>query len=127
MGTFAATREQWHEALKKAVAERGADFRYEDDPEFAADKDEYATCANTVNGRAACIVGLAYYNLFGELVPEVHQHDNVTSILHYLDIADAGEETLQWALSDAQTVQDNEGTWGEALSAFEKSIIEGGY
>jgi hypothetical protein len=128
------TRENFAEAMRKAVELRGEDYTYPEaipydgsDPsknrsdDFHAERGE---CLYTdARGNPACIIGQALYLIDPALVPGNGVVAGASEVLGNLGNDDFG---LAVACDRAQEIQDNDGTWGKALSEFEKSLANYG-
>lgn len=115
------TVEQAMDAIRDAVDERGYDFKYSD--MFGSGMFGDSRCRNVVDGRPACLVGLALWR-FGEKngLPEkfMLSYPVGTSIrlaerLKEDGILNIGKKA-QLLLRIAQDVQDECKSWGDALT-----------
>lgn len=105
------TTEDALRALEEAVAEKGEDYTYPRVP----DKNGYPSCYYVVDGAPSCIAGHALRRL-GVPLPALTQFEGtVPSGLAAAGAFDAEEGALD-ALDEAQRIQDQGGTWGEALA-----------
>lgn len=107
-------------ALQEAVAEREADYRY---------KEHFANCRYQDQGEPSCIVGLALSKM-GVSIDKLDEMDNNCDVFSTsVDALCSAElfpiklnKTEVQALSEAQACQDQGGTWGEALKAYDQSL-----
>ena len=90
------------EHLRAVVADKGDDYVY---PE--------SSCAYSLDGEPACIVGHVYARL--GLLPLARRN-----AIAWRMFPDLISEKARSALEAAQRVQDARGTWGEALAAAER-------
>jgi hypothetical protein len=110
-------------ALRTVVFEKGADYVY---PGTSGDK-----CFNFVDGEPSCIVGsvLALLGLTFEQADRlgVSGSSSAWDTTRELNLDDDFEWTIteqaKQIFGEAQTVQDNRKTWGEALAAAEAEVI----
>jgi len=111
------TREQFIEAMHKAVAERGEDFVYPDEWRESASCLYYIESPMGVR-EGACIVGKAIEIATGGEVYTGYNAAAYEVLSEEYDLAgDVGDAAFV-----AQRVQDTGGTWGEALAAFEEYL-----
>lgn len=96
-------------ALRETVAVRGGDFVYE------------GQCVYQLNGKPACIVG----HVLARLLPEEWRETEIVkrNLSAYL-LAEHGLASLDAAnaLDAAQSAQDQEIPWGEALEEAERVV-----
>lgn len=106
-------------ALKAAVEEKGADYKYE--PPLA-DDDGDDVCVYVHNGAPSCLVGHALHSL-GVSLSDLSTHgdrrlNNVHRLL--IELADRGiavsSAVTEHLFSTVQGAQDSGIPWGEALS-----------
>lgn len=116
--------EQFIEAMKAAVAERGEDYVY---PEWSGNgleddyHDKWGQCEySTPSGEPACLIGLALSKIDEDLVPK-YGEGNISA---YYALPESISDVVRQAANEAQDEQDNEKTWGEALGAFMNFIEE---
>jgi hypothetical protein len=112
------------EALNAAVEEKGADYVYEGEGTF---------CAYVASGEPSCIVGNALHRL-GVSIPTLVKMDkcaiggSVITSRKVLDVLEDSGFTLDGdvitLLSTAQTLQDDEVPWGEAVRAARDEPME---
>ncbi len=107
------TDEQFIAAMREAVKVRGEDFVYPDEWR----EDGYGACHYTVNGEGACIVGKALEIAAGE----PYEGDNGGAYVVLSEVFGLSEKVAE-AARNAQVVQDNSRTWGEALADFEATL-----
>ena len=119
------TDEQWTDALKKAVADKGEEFVYKRQPNpnapvvmtcYYAEEIQDETGVHLIPG---CLVGHAAYLLGGEeTLGELHSQEGLgaQSALGYLDLASVEAREL---LGDIQGRQDQGVPWGEAIGDLE--------
>lgn len=137
------TVENFTQAMREAVAERGADYVYPavGSPEAIAGwrgrgyehadgpfsnqdvKPGYGGCKYVLkDGTPACIIGLALYKIDPALLPKANP--SAQAVLDNLGVNDGA---LLFAAQKAQEAQDKGKTWGVALEVFEDGLrIEGG-
>lgn len=115
-------------AMRKAVADKGSDFRYCTEYGGAEPKDFQLSvgnvCAYQLDGVPACIIGVAIFNVTGV----VYYGDNEAAedVLIGVFRRELGEGVLD-AARMAQTAQDRNKTWGHALTYFENHLRNKGY
>ena len=107
------TDEQFITAIEVAVQERGEGFRYKD--AYAEQYAEEGGCEYTVDGQGACIIGKAIQIMTGE--PYSGYNSPADEALFEVPFR-AVSMRLRRAAVAAQRVQDDNGTWGEALKEF---------
>lgn len=113
------TREQFTEAMEKAVAERGEDFVYPDEWQNA-----YGFCQYYIEGiGAACLIGKALENL-GFDVRSLENNGAITILEEVFKITDRG---LIVAAQRAQTMQDWGQSWGDALMEYKDVLASSRY
>ena len=99
------------ELLQRAVAEKGADYVYDPD---SANPGSYGCAYFQQDGTPSCLVGhvIAYKGLTKGLLG-VWNGSDVDLLVErgFLDL----DERAQWLLANAQNLQDNGKSWGEAL------------
>lgn len=116
--TFPYSSEQFVEAMRKAVAERGEDFVYPIEWRLAGEQN--GICQYTIDGAPACIVGAALYHMTGKVYEGLNE--SADEVLRtYFGIAN---EAVTTAAAHAQEAQDANKTWGEALKEFEVVLAE---
>lgn len=97
-------------AVIEAVRERGEDYVY-----------EYNQCVYYLNGKPACLIGVAFDKV-GHTLEEISSNlASAVSVMHDLGYA----EIVYVAASEAQDIQDDKGTWGQALAQFFKRLNAG--
>lgn len=115
------------ELLEAAVAERGADYVYE---RIGFDSNSTGpSCVYVRSGCPSCLVGLAMTKA-GTPIEQLAEWDtrfecDAQSVLLDDGLATAGAAEV---LTVAQSVQDDGGTWGEALDAAKElaaATVEG--
>jgi hypothetical protein len=107
------------DAIRAAVKEKGEDYVY---PDHLRDGGvRQGSCQYTVGGEGACIVGKAIQIATGSVY--TGGNSNATSVLEFYDVS----YEVRNAFARAQSRQDLNATWGEALSEFENRLIEGGH
>lgn len=112
------TLDQITEALEAVVAERGEEYRYDDD--FEKHHASYG-CRYIIGEKPACIVGALYSRLgvSNSTLKKWNGYGGVRSIaFHSRLIPDEAEE----ALGRTQASQDTGHTWGQALEMFRSQI-----
>lgn len=116
------TTEDFIQAMRDAVAERGADYVYPPFENFADDyHNEFGACQyQTPDGTPACIVGLALSKIDPNLVPEYGEDPGAERFLTGKGLDPSVAEAAGWA----QGIQDDGKTWGEALKEFERVIAK---
>lgn len=98
--------------LRSAVKERGHDYKY---------NKHFTTCANVVEDKPACIVGLSLWRYFeqegGEQYMLQCQTGSVVAVAERLQLAGILDisKKAQLIFSTAQVLQDCGQTWGAAL------------
>lgn len=112
------TRDTMRAALILAVAKRGADYVYDKTIPGWSRFDEGMVCVySTPDGSPACLFGEALsilgYDITGIGVT------GIGAILRDLGVEDSA---LRLACESAQTAQDLERTWGEALTQFDEFL-----
>lgn len=103
------TEEQFTQAMRDAVAERGADYVY-------TQVDEYIGCQYTEeDGEVGCLIGLALFKLDSETVPVWNAMGAMGAdvVLGKL-VPDA----VAFAARRAQSRQDDGLPWGESLETY---------
>lgn len=124
------TRENFTQAMRQAVAERGADWTYPNPSEQSRAEGWYSPFGSTIcryglpDGTPACLIGYAI-NLvdptqFAQIADSAGGADEIFA---ELDVSDYG---LGVAANAAQSLQDEQGTWGAALEAFESALLHNG-
>lgn len=116
--TFPYSSEQFVEAMRKAVAERGGDFVYPAEWRLVGEPE--GICSYTVDGAPACIVGAALYHMTGKVYDGPNQSADEV-LRSYYGITD---EAVTVAAAHAQEAQDANKTWAEALAEFEEVLAE---
>lgn len=108
------TADQALNLLKNAVLERGHDYKY---------SESFGICANVVDGKPACIVGLSLWRYFEQEGGEQHmlkqQNGTIVTVAECLKragILDISKKA-QLIFSTAQVLQDGGQTWGVALNS----------
>jgi hypothetical protein len=110
--------------MDQAVEERGGSFVYYD--QFAESYREYGTCRYQVDGQPACLVGLALSKA-GLTVEELELLEGSSIQASYeqgrlpAERLEITHEALK-VLELAQTLQDNDATWGEALESARSEV-----
>lgn len=109
------------EAIEAAVEERGAAWEY---PKY----EEVPTSWHGIGGEClyvtsdtkqpACIVGLA----LAKMGFAADQMDVITNAPEIMEQLDVGSNEERCAAMCAQEVQDNGGSWGEALKEYHNSL-----
>ena len=112
--------EQFIQAMRDAVAERGRDYVYPlGNPDYALHD---SSCVySTPDGTPACLIGLALSKVMPEAVPE---YDAPTETADELLLPLGFSQIVADAAFAAQTVQDTERTWGLALDVFEDVLAD---
>jgi hypothetical protein len=120
------------EALHKIVAEKGEDYIY---PNGISGR----TCFYAQGGAPSCIVGHVIAALEPEAFREIAAAERVAGSFGAIEAVNGFEygdeidnysstphltsdETLEQALSAAQTAQDGGMTWGEAMNAYDRIV-----
>lgn len=120
--TLVVTQEAAMDALRDAVAEKGAEYVYPENEKIGI------SCSYVWDGRPSCIVGNALHRLGVSLDIlgrfEMTTAASVLDSLRYRKILVVDTETRQ-AYDEAQTAQDDGRPWGEALAAAEESLPVG--
>jgi hypothetical protein len=127
------TRENFTAAMERAVAERGADYKYPTaqlNPEWEGTNpgvnipriiaDDYHTQTgacfySTPGGEPACIIGQALFNIDPKLLPKPDLVAGAEDVLYNMGVRDNG---LRLAANKAQEAQDDGERWGSALAEF---------
>ena len=125
--TTVLTKNAVQEALDKAIAERGADYRYTDthgDGCFYADWDEA-----TKTPAPSCVVGFVVDAIDHATFEALARTEATEGTFSAPEIADYGlaqfeDEDVQQALAFAQEAQDEGLTWGQARE-FAIRYLEG--
>ena len=105
------------QAFEEVVNERGEDYTY---PEKW--RTEFGGCKYSHKGKPACIVGAAFEKLTGAVIPEKYSNQSALYVTDYLFPSRPIElDTLVSAICGAQCVQDQGGTWGDALEKIKDS------
>lgn len=103
------TRENFTQAMRDSVAERGEDYVYRNDPRFGGSE-----CVYSAHGKPACLIGVAIYKLTGDLVdPDAGSASGVM-----IDNYGVDDMSLCFAADRAQLAQDTGETWGDALKKY---------
>jgi hypothetical protein len=112
------TRESFTAAMREAVQLRGADWRYPlDDPDWTNYR---GTCLYVKkDGTPACIIGQALA-ILGHTPPTSTKRASCV-LDRWFGVTDLA---LRKAATSAQRLQDKGATWGEALEASEKRLVE---
>jgi hypothetical protein len=111
------------EAIRAAVAQRGRDHLYTDQDGRAPVRGSNCWYGHQKTGEAGCVIGLAL-NLLGITLEQLAEHEGTQAADLMLRL-DVGTEVERAAARRAQQVQDNGGTWGEALDAYDEVMAEG--
>lgn len=120
------TDEEFTEALRAAVEERGEDYSYPEgiyEGQFDIPRDDDyhngGLCVyQTPDGTPACIIGLALYKIDPELVPDYDLVMSAQKALEDIGVSDR----VRFAAGRAQGVQDGGDTWGHALREYEDAL-----
>lgn len=105
------TEEQFTQAMRDAVAERGEDFVYSvRSPTWRCNYTE-------ADGSIGCLIGLALSKIDPSLVPKHRSQIPAIGVLSSLTTEKVAE-----AANKAQYEQDTGKTWGEALSMYLKWV-----
>jgi hypothetical protein len=119
-----STPQQAYDLLKRAVQERGPDFRYRD----AFPGSENTGCKYVVDGAPACLVGLAFERARIDLSPFAQapflNGKGIDAVLRDLDVNVRATSAASAALLLAQQAQDAGSTWGEALARVRQHFPE---
>lgn len=117
MSKFTEYEQRFIDGIRKAVADKGEDYVYPN--ELREDGDPEGACRYTVDGKGACIVGVAIENAVGTPYPENNRNFMAATVLR-------GDYGLLWDLAGAfgvaQVMQDGGTPWGHALVAFEEEL-----
>lgn len=108
------TEERFTQAMRDAVAERGRDWAYPQDPEWRRPN---GGCRYFLeSGEPACLIGTALSKL-GVGPDQVREGQDAWNLLRKLH---GTVRVPKWidSAADAQRAQDRDGTWGEALDAY---------
>lgn len=106
------TLEMAVEALDYAVQLRGEDYVY---PEEWRDENNLGGCQYVVNGKPACIVGVAL-DYLGVALQDQNGAAHSLPDIWGLDVVDYEHFRVGDLLWQAQVVQDSGETWGEAVA-----------
>lgn len=118
------TSEAVTQAIHKVVEKKGADYIY-------PNSGPGASCFYSENGAPSCIVGWVVADLDAQAFDSLVEYESAES--ESFTANELGARTnlkfgvgVEWALSAAQEIQDNGGTWGLALQAYER-VLAGEY
>lgn len=126
--TVRITRENFTAAMRAAVAERGEDWVYPEEGSELAEqgwRSEEGTCVYVLpDGSPACLIGLALYKIDPGLLTHVElQSDDVSVVMGRAGVRD---RLLLLAADRAQTKQDRDEPWGDALKEYERVLRTAG-
>lgn len=109
------------ELLNRAVAERGADYVYREDPK-AFDAEDEVRCVNTFDdGTPGCIVGQVCFYAGLDAEDLASNRFSPVDTLVAEEVLNIDSDVIE-LLSEAQSRQDGGDTWGKAVQrAIEKS------
>ena len=110
--TYIYSDEQFTAAMREAVAERGADWRYPSDPAWRNGNN--ACVYSLPTGEPACLIGLALYKIDPKLMPGHEDIGSANDVMR--DLGFGG--LVCSAATSAQGVQDRGERWGDALDCY---------
>lgn len=116
------TEEQFTQAMRDAVAERGEDWVYpqlpNDDSDRTDDWHEVGSCIYVhADGTPACLIGLALSKIDPALLPTRAEVEPACNFL-----VGVVPESVRYAAQAAQNAQDCGEPWGEALRSYESRL-----
>lgn len=124
-----ATDIRFIEAMRKAVKEKGRDYRYHTvyngvQPNERPDPFDLPACEYTIGTEGACLIGRAIHIDRGE--PYTESNDSANEVLGFVYRGDMSP-AVRLAAQTAQRIQDKNGSWGKALDVFHASLLRSGY